>query len=1172
MKDLNYLLNSPYLGIAHHKIILDEHDNPVDYQFIEVNETFKRLTGLKNVDLTNKTAIEVFPSIEKDSFDWIACYGEIALNCTEKHFEQYSTFLKRWYKIHAYSTQKLFFTTVFTDITEQINNAKLLKRKEQEIISQKEQIEKFFDQSLHGFFICMLDEPIEWNESTDKEKVLEYVLEHQRMTRANQAMLAQYNATEKDFIGITIRELFKHDLDHARKIFRGLFDKGKWQIETYEQKLDGTPMIVEGDYICIYDDKGRIIGHTGVQVEITGRKHTEEKLNNSLMQQQAITESAQDAIIMMNPDGIISFWNPSAERIFGYSEHEAKGKDLHLLLAPERFHEQYQKGFKEFSATGKGAAVNKTIELAGRKKDGSEFPIELSLTSLKQQDGWHSIGIVRDISDRKQAQEELLMQHNLLEAVLDSITDIIAIQNPDHSIVRYNQAGYNMLGKSKDEVEGKKCYELIGKKQECENCATSITLKTKKFEETEKYIPEMDLYLNCRSNPVLDKDGNVMLVIEHLRDITSQKTAEKNLKASEELLNLAMTVKNEGIWDWDIASNNTYFDDRYYTMAGYQPGEFEQSFDAWSKLVHPEDLAKGETAIEDHLSGRSDIFEVVFRFKHKNGNWMWIKSCGKIVKRDENGKPVRFVGIHTDITSQKLAEEALANERQLLSSILEAAPIGMWMVDENQNPILVNKTFEQQTGFGTDKISMTPQEIAKCKQTDDDTIKKGSAQTYEETVTFKDSTKHVLKTIKTPLYNTDNSLKGILGIGVDVTSQKEAELKLITAKKQADEANKAKSRFVANMSHEIRTPLNGVIGFTDLLKSTPLSAVQKQYVDNANVSGRTLLGIINNILDFSKIEAGMMELEITKTDMIKLFENSIDVIKFAANTKQLEVLLNIDISMPRFAMVDSVRLGQILANLLGNAVKFTKQGEVELKVDYTHIDSNHGKYKIAVRDTGIGIHETQKEKIFKAFSQADDSISRNYGGTGLGLVISDMIAQKMGTKIQLESFKDEGTTFFFELTTKIEKASSQNPETVCSKHQALEKNIIQSTKPDLTILIAEDIPMNMLLTKSMLSKIIPEAKIIEAENGKAALQQYKENCPQIVLMDIQMPEMDGITATKAIRDIEASFGQKNNTKIIALTAGVLKEEIEKCYQAGMNDFLPKPIDKKKLNMIIEMYK
>jgi signal transduction histidine kinase/CheY-like chemotaxis protein len=383
------------------------------------------------------------------------------------------------------------------------------------------------------------------------------------------------------------------------------------------------------------------------------------------------------------------------------------------------------------------------------------------------------------------------------------------------------------------------------------------------------------------------------------------------------------------------------------------------------------------------------------------------------------------------------------------------------------------------------------------------------------------------------------------------------------AKEKSDAATIAKSEFLSSMSHEIRTPLNGVIGFTDLLMNTSLDNSQRQYVATVNQSAISLLTIINDILDFSKIEVGKLELAIEKTDLLELCHQVTDVVKFQSQEKGLKMLVTISDQVPRFAWADPVRLRQVLINLLGNAVKFTLKGEVELKVEQA-ISAKDGKTMLhfSVRDTGIGIKAANQEKIFQAFSQEDATTTKKFGGTGLGLFISNKLLALMGSHLQLKSEPEKGSIFYFEVSLKTEHAENPlNGKQVTSSKPTKRYVSFESIK----ILIAEDNLVNMRLIKILIGEILPNATLIEATNGKIAVEKFAEEKPTIVFMDVQMPEMNGYDATVAIRRMEQESillpfsNDETRTPIIALTAGVISGEKEKCLATGMDDFVSKPI-------------
>ncbi len=405
----------------------------------------------------------------------------------------------------------------------------------------------------------------------------------------------------------------------------------------------------------------------------------------------------------------------------------------------------------------------------------------------------------------------------------------------------------------------------------------------------------------------------------------------------------------------------------------------------------------------------------------------------------------------------------------------------------------------------------------------------------------------------------DDEIEFVGGIYFDITSKKETE-DAIKAKQLAEAANKSKSDFLANMSHEIRTPLNGIIGFTHLLMKTDLEEIQEKYMTTINQSAHSLLEIINDILDFSKIEAGKLELFIDLYDIKKILGQVFDLIVYESNKKNLELDFNIDPDVPKYIWTDIVRIKQILINLLSNAVKFTTEGSIKLNVSV--LEKKHNNtclIRFAVIDTGIGILEKNQQKIFKAFLQEDSSTTRKFGGTGLGLTISNQLLALMESRLQLESKIGEGSTFFFDLNLKTSNQSindKYNAE-LKSLNIDLDSDEIETNGNTITFLIVEDNKVNMLLLKTIIKNLYNNAFIFECENGYEAIQQFEEINPTIIFMDIQMPIMNGYETAKAIRNTKKG----RDIPIIAVTAGAEKEERNKCISAGMDDYISKPIMK-----------
>ncbi len=521
-----------------------------------------------------------------------------------------------------------------------------------------------------------------------------------------------------------------------------------------------------------------------------------------------------------------------------------------------------------------------------------------------------------------------------------------------------------------------------------------------------------------------------------------------------------------------------------------------------------------------------------------------------------------FCSFIRDISQRKAAETKLKIQEEKYRNILANMNLGLIEVDTEETILFANQSFTEISGFETSELVGRKAneifvfgenfEIIKTKQ---GIRRQGISDIYQIPVKNKRGELRWWAISGAPNFDDNGNLVGSIGIHLDVTEQKQLEIELEIEKQKAEAASKAKETFLANMSHEIRTPLNAIIGFLRELSKQELTELQKKYIENSSIASKHLLAIINNILDISKIEAGEMSLEEEAFVLENSINNVITVLSPKADQKGIHLYYNKNPQIAKALEGDALRIEQILFNLVGNSLKFTQKGEISVVSKLINDFPDSQDICISVIDTGIGMDKEFLNSIFRKFSQEDLEITRKFGGTGLGMAITNELIQLMKGKIEIQSKKNSGTTINIFLNFK--KGDKKKLK------KARQESTITSLE-NISILLVEDNEMNRMVAQNTLQ--FYNCKVTEAENGLESLEILKVKNFDIILMDIQMPEMDGIEATKFIR---SEFNL--TTPIIALTANAFKSEIEKCKMAGMNDYVTKPFDEINLIETIAKY-
>ncbi len=835
-----------------------------------------------------------------------------------------------------------------------------------------------------------------------------------------------------------------------------------------------------------------------------------------------------------------------------------------------------------------------------------------------------------------------------------------------------------------------------------------LVQKFVKYEEAELAIKNK--YLNRSSNctvlfiifSALAAIGATVFVYIQLKsDLIRRDKLEKDLSYTKEMLEETSSVAQVGGWEANMETGKLFWSqctrEIHKVKKDFQP-TFENTLEFYQ--------GKSGERIKDLFTGaiqQGIAFDEELQLLRNDGAEIWVRIKG--IPEFEEGTCKRVFGTIQDIDALKKMFLEVTRKEAIMQSFATDVPVPLAMFDKDLNYVAVSSRWRKEFNMddveliGHHLFTISPDVPEERKEIYNNAL---LGKTYINAdfplkVQGKEEIQHYDLKVG-PWYLTKDEVGGIIISVQNITHAVKINEELKNAKETADIASKAKSEFLANMSHEIRTPLNGVIGFSDLLLRTPLNEIQIQYLNYINESGENLLGIINDILDFSKIESGKLELLIEPYDVYDMVSQVINVILYQSQKKDIELLLNIEPGLPKTLFLDGGRLKQILINLLGNAVKFTKEGEIELKVEKLAMDDENIKLRFSVRDTGIGIPQDKQKYIFNAFTQENSSISKQYGGTGLGLTISNNILGYMHSNLSLVSAPEQGSVFFFDIEVPYETSEIKEEDHLLSikrvlivddneanriilKHMLAYKNVesvlaangmdalqmllngerfdvilmdchmpvisgldtidkikelfsqrnevspliilhtsseehdvinsfrredhsyflmkpikseelyktlnrveknsfkdesaVKNTGTDnapavfqeMDVLLVDDNPVNMVLNNRMMKAISSRFDLTEAVNGLEALEQCRRKQFSVILMDVQMPVMDGMEATKQIRQLPG-YG---TVPIIGVTAGNVLGEKEKCLESGMDDFLPKPLKQNDLEAMLKKY-
>lgn len=660
--------------------------------------------------------------------------------------------------------------------------------------------------------------------------------------------------------------------------------------------------------------------------------------------------------------------------------------------------------------------------------------------------------------------------------------------------------------------------------------------------------------------PFLDEDGKPYQYISVRTDITPVKQSEIKLRKSEERLNRSQTFANIGTWDWNITTGDLFWSDRIGPLFGYGNQEIDTTYENFLAAVHPDDRRLVTESVNKCVESGAK-YDIEHRIITQKGNVRWVQERGDVT-RDQDGKPLHMLGVVQDITLRKQAQDALATSEQRLKEAQQLEHIGNWSWNVESGKIYWSDEIYRIFGRTPGEFEPTyerfmetvhPDDVSRIKKSEQEAFAKGEKHSIDHRIILANGEVRWVHEEAVSIVDNNNNPVSLMGTVQDITAHKNIETELVHLKEEAENANKAKSEFLSSMSHELRTPLNAILGFSQLLEldnENQLSEGQKENIEHITKSGWHLLELINEILDLSKIEAGKVGLSLENIELTDVLDECLTLIGPLADEYNIKLINNIEPHIQSSLFyVDRTRLKQIFLNLMSNAIKYnSKRGSITL----TASELNNGTARIHVTDTGQGLSEEDKTHLFKPFERIGAEKSGTEG-TGIGLVITKQLVELMDGNIGVESEPGKGSTFWVEFNVVTDKENNKDKED--NTRTPADKTKNGDMPQGHTILYIEDNPANLKLVEQIMEQH-REDTLLSAHNAEIGLDMARTHQPDLILLDINLPDIDGY---EALRQLKSMDGTKD-IPVFAISANAMTTDIKKGMDAGFLEYITKPID------------